>query len=465
MAAVTLVNMTRGRTIAVFLTALSLVVGACSGAGTTSTTTTLPTPTTTTVPTSSTTEHEATDVQDELNWVVDLLNGEELTTEDYETRFSESFRAIVSYEQMVEIANQFGLTAPYSVVERSGDATAGQVVVVSASGEELVVIGELDANDQFETLLLQPRTPTLEDPPDTIEEAFDRTAEIGDFRGMVAEIGVDECLPIQSAAPAELAPLGSIFKLYVLAALGEAIENGDLAWDDTFEVREELKSIPTGDLQNRPVGSEVSVQEAALLMISISDNTATDHLIDLLGRERVEQTLAEYGHNSPQANIPFLSTREFATLKIGPASGLRDPQWIEGDEAARRTILNQIADISVDDLPVGEWVAPIDPDLVEWFASAEDLCRLGSSLLALAEEVPEIVPILSTNPGVPQQKDHWGDIWFKGGSEPGLLAMWWLTEADGRHFMTFGSVVNRDVVFDQMEPILLLAAARDLIEP
>jgi beta-lactamase class A len=40
-------------------------------------------------------------------------------------------------------------------------------------------------------------------------------------------------------------------------------------------------------------------------MISISDNSAADLLINLLGRERVEQDQATYGHTDPGSTFRF----------------------------------------------------------------------------------------------------------------------------------------------------------------
>ncbi len=248
--------------------------------------------------------------------------------------------------------------------------------------------------------------PTLEDAPETIDEGLQRLGEIGTLRALTAEIVDGSCAPITGHDEDEPAPIGSIFKLYVLAALGDAIESGEVSWSDEMVIRDELKSEPSGTLQTMEAGDVVTVHEAAGLMISISDNTATDHLMDLLGRGTVEMTMAAYGHTSPDLNIPFMNTREFTALKVGPASGLRI-QWIEGDEEARRSILRQISGITTGDLPVQDWTSPIDPHIVEWFASPQDLCRLAAGLLDLSASVPEIAEILAAKPGVPAEPGTW----------------------------------------------------------
>lgn len=420
--------------------------------------------TTTTVPRTTTTMMEE-DVQAAIDWFVEVLNGEDVDANEYDERFTEQFRQQVPLDTgFLPLLEQMRPSGPFVVVERSGEGAQGEAVAEGSDGVRARIIGELDDQGRFAGLLIQPAEgPTLENPPASVEEAHERLAEIGALRSVSAEVVEGTCQPVDAVALDEPAPLGSVFKLYVLAALGEEIGAGNLSWDDELEIRDELKSVPSGVLQDRTAGETVSVHEAAELMISISDNTATDHLIDLVGRERVEEILADYGNAHAELNMPFMTTLELTALKVGPAEGLRT-QWIDGDEQARRSILEQISDITPADLPISEWVEPRDPDVVEWFASPSDLCTLGVRLLELSERVPEIDSILSLNPGVPSNYS-WDRLWFKGGSEPGLLAAWFLTEAEGRVFITAGSVVDTKESLESEESILLFAAIRDLLAP
>lgn len=447
-----------------------LVLTGCADATTTATTgattTTSTTVERTTTPTSADRE-TFQDAQEAIAWFLSLLNGTEISAEEYEARFGDEFRAQVPFDTAFQsVLAQFRPLGPFQSVETDGTGASGNTTIEAADGTRLRIIAEVDADGVITTLFLQPaEQPALENPPSTIDEAFARLSEIGELHAITAEVTDGACALVDTVSPDEAAPLGSAFKLYVLATLGDAIDAGDVKWDDEVTIRDELKSIPTGTLQDRPDGDVVSVLETAQLMIAISDNTAADLLIDLLGRETIEDTLAGYGNSEPQLDIPFLTTREFAALKIGPGSGLRDPQWIEGDEAQRRALLAQLADITADDLPVSDWVEPIDPDRVEWFASPSDLCTLAVEMTDLVSAVPEIGDILEINPGIPSNDGSWDRIWFKGGSEPGLVAAWWVTEADGRVFVTAGSVVDPDTVIDTNEAILLFAAARDLLSP
>lgn len=450
---------------------LSLVLTACADAAD-PTTTTAASPSSTTAPsttlpsTTTTTPAPEPGVQGEIDWFVSVLNGAELSATEYEARFTDGFRTQVPFAQgFLPVLDQFRPLGPFTVVERSGEGASGVATIESADGTRVRIVAEIDDQNRFAALVIQPEEgPTLEDPPDTVDEGFERLGEIGTLRASAAEIVDGSCAPIAGHDEDEPAPIGSIFKLYVLAALGEAVESGEVSWSDEIVIRDELKSVPSGTLQTREAGEVVTVQEAASLMISISDNTAADHLIDLLGRGTIETTMAAYGHTSPDLNTPFMDTREFTALKVGPASGLRI-QWIEGNEEARRSILQQISGITTGDLPVQDWTNPIDPHVVEWFASPGDLCRLAAGLLDLAGSVPAIAEILGTNPGVPAEPGTWESIWFKGGSEPGLAAAWFVTRSDGRTFVTSGSVVDPEAVIDTNEAVLLFAAIRDLLAP
>ena len=55
-------------------------------------------------------------------------------------------------------------------------------------------------------------------------------------------------------------------------------------WNQDLTVTAQLKSLPSGQLQDDPDGTQISVLDTAAKMISISDNTAANMLINLAGR-------------------------------------------------------------------------------------------------------------------------------------------------------------------------------------
>ncbi|WP_373047449.1 serine hydrolase [Vulgatibacter sp.] len=88
----------------------------------------------------------------------------------------------------------------------------------------------------------------------------------------------------------------------VVAELVRATEAGERRWDEVVRLAPEAYSLPSVLLQDWPAGAPVTLQTLATLMISRSDNTATDQLVHLLGRERIEAMLVATW-NDPAANL------------------------------------------------------------------------------------------------------------------------------------------------------------------
>jgi hypothetical protein len=401
-----------------------------------------------------------------LDWFLGVLNGAEVSANVYEERFAASFREAVPYEgAFVPIVQDLQSAGPYELIEVAPRSDAGlDAIVASADSTRFVVVLDIDSDEQIVGLLVQPaELPALENPPATLEEAGSRLSEHGEASLLAAEVNAGQCVPIHSLEAERPVPLGSAFKLYVLGALAEAVALGEVAWADEIVITDELKSVPSGVLQDRESGSTVTVLEAAELMISISDNTATDLLIDVLGRERVEEAQADLGHSQPELNIPFLTTREWAALKIGPDAEEMRADYLAADVAGKRAMLDDLASVRADSLPATAFLEPIEPDRLEWFGSLLDLCLVHVRLQELATEpgLEQIGDILSLNPGIPSEA--WDYIAFKGGSEPGLLTTSWLVQGGDGTFFLAATVLNVNEPLDETEVVLLMGAARDLL--
>jgi hypothetical protein len=196
--------------------------------------------------------------------------------------------------------------------------------------------------------------------------------------------------------------VGSAAKLAVLKAVADAVAAGTLAWDQVLTLDDGARSLPTGMLQDWPTGTPLTVATAANLAISISDNTAIDALLGLVGRDAVEAV-------APR-NTPFLTTREFFALKANAAGDLRG-RWIAADAAGREALLPEVDALPLP--PISELAAGVTSD-VEWFFSPRELCTL-------LDETADL-PAMQINAGLAQKSD-WQSVAFKGGSEPGVLSL------------------------------------------
>jgi beta-lactamase class A len=251
----------------------------------------------------------------------------------------------------------------------------------------------LDPQGRITGLLFQSATPTTGTLASSVEEI---AALPGQTACLIATNG--EVLHDHNAA----VPLavGSAMKLPILQAVATAVSEGRLQWDQVCALQDEDRSLPSGILQDWPSGSRLTLETLASLMISISDNTATDFLIRLATRPAVEAV-------APSCR-PFLTTREACILKAAAHADLR-AEWLAADVDGRRALLARVAGF---DRPAVQDMAPGNAPEIEWFLTASELHR---HLCATHE-----LPAFRINPG-PVNRRHWRRVAFKGGSEASLL--------------------------------------------
>jgi beta-lactamase class A len=225
-------------------------------------------------------------------------------------------------------------------------------------------------------------------------------------------------IPVADFNQDEKFAVGSSFKLVVFGALLEEVRLGRRKWSDVVAVRKEWASLPSGIVQTWPTGAPVTLHTLAILMVARSDNTATDHLVETLGRETIEKIQVQMGVKHDEWNRPWLSTADMFRVKmvLEPA---RQNDYLAADEAGKRTLLNTLRrDLALKDhRTLGD---PAMIDEVEWFFTPADLTRIMEWLRRHPD--PEAQAILGINPGLSFDKKHWSYIGFKGGAEPGVLA-------------------------------------------
>ena len=87
--------------------------------------------------------------------------------------------------------------------------------------------------------------------------------------------------------------IGSTFKLVILAEIVRVIDAGERKWEDAIVL--DGTELPAGGFNQMPKGTTVPLRKLAEEMIRISDNSATDVLIRVLGREKIEAMQARVG--------------------------------------------------------------------------------------------------------------------------------------------------------------------------
>lgn len=271
----------------------------------------------------------------QVRWVVAQLERADESA-PLTTHFTPEFLANVNEVQILSLFLQLRAQGPYTPTDYQGDASRASASLVNPRGGRLELTAEVDRTGKLSTLFLRPST---EVPPLDDWNAFDKTlSDTGaDVAALAADVIDDRCEPRHAVNADQTMPTASAFKLYVLGAVADAVAAGRVHWDQQMTVTDAVRSLPSGRLQDAPNGTRVSVRDAALGMISISDNTATDLLMATVGRPAVEQQQSVMSHHDPAQNLPFPTTRELFQVAWGTPD--RRPAWREADEAGRRRLL------------------------------------------------------------------------------------------------------------------------------
>ncbi|MBU3699397.1 MAG: serine hydrolase [Candidatus Kapabacteria bacterium] len=268
---------------------------------------------------------------------------------------------------------------------------------------------------------------------------------------------------VTSIGSSEHLPVGSTFKLYVLGELVRSIGRGERAWTDILRIDSAFRSLPSGRLHTWPHRSPLTLHSLAAMMISESDNTATDALIRLLGPDKIAQQMSAMGHDRPDLNVPFLTTLQAFKLKYAPG-GLA-AAFVSKSVEERRSMLAQI-DTAVTHDSIAFTMEPTALETIEWFATTSELTRAMDWLRrdAMMRKDDSGLEILSINSGVPVGKS-WKRVCFKGGSEPGTINLTYLLEhANGTWYAVSGTWFNKRGAVDEARFAGLMERAITLLE-
>lgn len=406
----------------------------------------------------------AKEFRDRVHQVPDLLSGKG----DYEATFSDAFRAQVPKAQFDAISAQLNAASgPFSDIQRieaktpwSGTATIEyRDAVITAQ-----VVVDPAGDHRITGLLIQgltAREATLDAVGATIRGLKGSTGYV------LAKLGSGAPAILQQHHADQAFAIGSEFKLVILAELIRATNAGERKWDDLVTL--DGKELPGGGYTQKPAGTAVSLRELATQMISISDNSATDILLATLGRARVEAMLPVLGIQNPARNRPFLSTAEAFKLKTIPALG---QPYAAADEAGRRALLaGAVAATPLSKVDGARFAAgkPLAIDTLEWFETPNDLVRVMDWIRRNTDgpKGADARAILGKNPGIPPlAASKYRYVGYKGGSEPGVIAMTLLLEGkDGGWYVYSASWNDPTQAVESGRFAGLVGKAAELVAP
>ncbi|MCT9929103.1 serine hydrolase [Planotetraspora sp. A-T 1434] len=443
------------RTLTVSFVASTVALSACTAAARPTTATPLKTATTTVTatpgPTSTATPTPAgevsipdTPVGRQLRWFLNAAATPPIPEDELAAHLSAGFLAQVPPAEFNKVIQGLGGLRLDELIDVQPTALVG---LVTAGARQLKLSISVDGAEKIDGLLL-----TLAGPPPNSPTSWDEldrrlravAPQVGFLAAEVTANG--RCRPVHAVAPSAPRPMGSMFKLYVLGTVADRIRAGRLSWDTPLTIRPELKSLPSGELQDRPDNSTVPLREAAQLMISISDNTGADLLIDKVGRSRVEDEVRKWSGRT-KLNTPFLTTRELFLLKGADYPRLARTYLSLTREGRRDYLGKTVAKTPLS--KVAPWDKPRDIGSLEWFASPNDVCRAYAGLSSLDSRPLDAV-MSANDAGLNLDRKEWPTVWYKGGSEPGVLTMGFLARsAQGRTYVVTAMTADPRAALDE----------------
>jgi len=117
----------------------------------------------------------------------------------------------------------------------------------------------------------------------------------------------------------EFFPMASVYKIPIMVEVFRQVEDGQFTLSDRIELTEEMKTMGSGILTLMDAGLNPTIKDLITLMIIVSDNEATDILLNKAGAANVTATIEALGLKNIRVDR---TTREL----ISDYLGMMDPK-------------------------------------------------------------------------------------------------------------------------------------------
>lgn len=193
-------------------------------------------------------------------------------------------------------------------------------------------------------------------------------------------------------------PAASTIKLPVMVEVFEQLAAGrfDLNRRVTLEAGD--KDYGSGDVCDAPVGASFPVSELLAKMIDISDNTATNMLIRLVGRRNINQQMRELGldrtHLAADVRTDAWSIRR--TLRTSPADLVRLLSLMARKELVDEWSSNEMIAILKADTINTLLPEPLPPEVAIAHKTGSLDDTLNDAGIVFASEAPYVIAVMTT---------------------------------------------------------------------
>jgi hypothetical protein len=259
----------------------------------------------------------------QLDWLLGIANRLPLSSEEISDHFDAAILAQVTPAELNEGLASLGPPgSSVTLLQLSKVEERSLLALVQIGRGRYSVELAVDASGLIAHLLFRPvAAPMPASWPGIDHQVAGLAPEVSFLAAKVNRNGT--CGPVNSVLAGTPRPLGSMFKLFVLGALANAVREHRVSWDEQLRVTAGIKVGGSGTIQDAPVGTKLSVEATALKMISISDNTAADMLLKLVTRSAVEEQVQAWSSHA-SLDVPFLTVSEMFALKYHDFPALAD---------------------------------------------------------------------------------------------------------------------------------------------
>ncbi|MGA9335050.1 MAG: serine hydrolase [Rudaea sp.] len=362
---------------------------------------------------------------DQLEWLLgELASGETTTTQEVSAHFVSSFDPANMATFIGNLRTEFpnahirdvvGVTPYGATVVIQGDIAANPYgfVVLQTQYTGTKLFTYLYVSDYYGSVIY-PADTTL-----TLEQAADKALTLAPgVSVLVAKIGNDgQCTAITQRNATTLRATGSIFKSWILLAMGRMIADGQLSETDIVPLSAD-KLAEGGQLNSEPADTPIPISDLSKFMMGNSDNTATDLMHARVTRDRINAAVDASGVADPNVLKPVLDISEqfhlFFSFPLATAQN-----YVNGSEAYQNQFLTD------DIVPLGNYLGGGSYDNSSlltsgsWRATPFDVCKAFSAMRHLpkgSEAIHTVDAAMGAEAAQPEVRGNWDRVWYKGGS-------------------------------------------------
>lgn len=169
--------------------------------------------------------------------------------------------------------------------------------------------------------------------------------ELINFNGKVSIYANDLNGNILEINPNEEYNSASCIKVFILVELFRQVYLGKKSLDEKLKYNNENYVNGSGVMQYLTTGLELSVKDIATLMMIISDNVATNIMIDYLGIDNINSTIKELGFANTELYCKFESVEDKPFSKTTVKDYAHIFELINNCQLWDKSISKQIIDI------------------------------------------------------------------------------------------------------------------------